>query len=185
MSLRPYVKINLENSFAEPILRQIAIPYTFPLCQEEKHEINILYERSTQETFCVGLAAPQLGISKQAALIHVPDEEALKKFRPTLTQTMEKTLWFNPTWSPLDNEMNEDYEACFSVFDVAGIVKRHSNIAYKAYDAEGQKREGTAVGFLARVIQHEIDHLHGKLFCDDLPKNKIITIEKYVALRSR
>ena len=77
---------------------------------------------------------------------------------------MPKTLWINPSYEPLGEEMHEDYEACFSVKDIAGLVRRYKQVHYRAYDKDGKLIEGKAEGFLARIIQHEIDHLNGILF---------------------
>jgi peptide deformylase len=92
---------------------------------------------------------------------------------------MPKTLWINPSYEPLGEEMHEDYEACFSVKDIAGLVRRYKQVHYRAYDKDGKLIEGKAEGFLARIIQHEIDHLNGILFVDLVPQSELMSIEEY------
>ena len=80
--------------------------------------------------------------------------------------------------------MHEDYEGCFSIAEMAGSVNRYNTIQYRTYDINGNLLEGRAKGFLARIIQHEIDHLHGILYIDRITDpRKIIPIEEYRALR--
>ena len=73
-----------------------------------------------------------------------------------------------------------DYEACFSVGGVAAPVQRFKKVRYRAYDPAGTLVEGTAEGFLARMIQHEIDHVHGILYVDRVEdKSLILPVEEY------
>ena len=95
---------------------------------------------------------------------------------------MLKTIWINPKFTGIDEAgYHEDYEGCFSVEGVAGLVKRYKKIKYEAYAADGTPVTGTVEGFLARLIQHEIDHLDGVLFTDIA--TKIIPIAEYRQMR--
>lgn len=96
---------------------------------------------------------------------------------------MPKTLWVNPSYEPVSNEMHEDYEGCFSVADLGGRVKRFKRIKYTAYLIDGTKVEGIAEGFLARIIQHEIDHIRGVLFIDKVTDGKVFSLSEYRRLR--
>ncbi len=184
-NLPDYLIINDSSLSNRDILRQVAKPLTFPLSQEDQTSVAILEAKFDGEESCVGLAAPQIGISKQIIIFAVADTEALKKWRPDLTQTMPKTIWINPTYKPLSNETHTDYEGCFSVKDLAGSVARYKTIAYEAYLPDGNKVEGTATGFLARIIQHEIDHLKGTCFIDKVPQEKLFSIEEYRRKRAK
>ena len=77
------------------------------------------------------------------------------------------------------------YEACFSVKDLAGPVARYKTIRYSAYTPEGTHVEGIARGFLARLIQHEIDHLRGHCFIDYVASGELLPIEEYRKKRQK
>ena len=85
----------------------------------------------------------------------------------------------------MGTEKHEDYEGCFSVENATGPVARFKKIHYQAYDLKGHKIEGTAKGFLARVIQHEIDHLNGTVFLDYVSPEKRMTKESYLEMRKK
>src|SRR5690606_24142711 len=98
-----------------------------------------------------------------------PDDEQLKAWRQDHQQFMPRTIWVNPSYEPLpgqEGEITTDVEACFSVHDLAGPVPRYTEIKYTAYLPDGAMVTGNAKGFLARIIQHETDHLDGTLFID-------------------
>jgi peptide deformylase len=67
-----------------------------------------------------------------------------------------------------EGEIITDYEGCLSVSDIYGNVPRHSKIRIKALDINGNEVRFKAEGFLARVIQHEVDHCNGILFIDHI-----------------
>ncbi len=157
----------------------------FPLSQEDKRDIDIVISKFDSEQNIAGLAAPQIGITKRIIVFAIPDSPMLKKWRPDLTQAMPKSLWINPSYEPVGDEMHEDYEGCFSVEDVAGPVKRFKKIKYKAFSEDGKLIEGEAEGYAARVIQHETDHLDGKLFIDLVEKDKLMSIEVYRNMRAK
>ena len=112
------------------------------------------------------MAAPQLGFHKRVLILEAEADEEVKKHRPDFSDTLPKSIWVNPSYKPLTEDKTEDWEACFSVENLVGRVKRFTEISYDAWTPEGEKVEGTANGFLARLIQHEIDHLDGILFTD-------------------
>lgn len=184
MRLNNYVVVNLENNRNPGVLRQIAKSLTFPLTKEDVRDIQILEAKFDGEENCAGLAAPQIGIAKKIIVFAAPENPDLKKFRSDFTQSMDKTVWLNPSYQGIGTEMREDYEACFSVENIAGPVNRYKKIRYSAQTVAGQQVEGEAEGFLARLIQHEIDHLNGKLFIDLVPKNKIMTMDDYKKMRA-
>ena len=165
------------------VLRTPAKKIIFPLSADDQKDIDKLISKYDHEASCSGLAAPQIGIGK-SIIIFAAEDPSIKKWRPDFTQTMPKTLWINPPYEPIGEEVHEDYEACFSVKGMAGLVKRYKQIDYQAYNREGDLVEGKAEGFLARIIQHEIDHLNGILFIDLVDKNELMSIEEYRKRRS-
>jgi len=103
----------------------------------------------------VGLAAPQVGVLKQ---IIVAAPHGTKK---------ETYVFINPVIVKTKGEVT-DVEGCLSIPCASGEVKRAKKVWVEALDPSGKKKKFTAENFLARIIQHETDHLHGKLFIDHL-----------------
>jgi peptide deformylase len=106
----------------------------------------------------VGLAAPQIGVSKRVVIIGMNavsggEQPELKEF-------------INPVILESSTETEEGREGCFSTSRVCGIVKRAKKVKVQAYDRSGQLFEHEFEGFPARVAQHEIDHLDGIRFPD-------------------
>ena len=184
MSLLPdYVVINDPACSNREVLQKPAEPFSFPLSREDWAIIKTLEAKYEAEEICSGLAAPQIGFSKQAIIFALNDDPELKKWRPDINDTMPKTIWLNPSYEPIGNEKHVDYEGCFSVAGLAGAVPRYKTIRYKAYLIDGTEVQGTAHGFLARIIQHEIDHLRGILFTTLVEDEKLISIAEYRRLR--
>ena len=178
-NLPPYIEFIDSNPASHVFLRTPAEDIDFPLGEDDKKILLILQEKFQQEENCAGLAAPQLGFNKRALIFCVPDTPELKKWRPDTTDTMEQTLWINPTYKGVGSEKIADYEACFSVPDKAGLVSRFSTVEYTAFNEQGLFIKGYANGYLARVIQHEIDHLNGILFIDLVEKGHLLSLEEY------
>lgn len=167
-----------------PVLHTPAQEMKFPLSKEDQEIISILEAKYDQEENCAGLAAVQIGFAKKAFVFEVPDDEDLKKWRKDLSQSMPKSIWINPSYEGIGPETTTDYEGCFSVIDLAAPVARFTKIRYTAYTPDGTKIEGTAEGFLARVIQHETDHLNGVLCINKAKKEEILTLETYRKMRA-
>ena len=77
---------------------------------------------------------------------------------------MPTTVLINPVITPLSDEQEEGWEGCLSVPGLRGVVPRYSRIRYTGCDAHGRPIEREAEGFHARVVQHECDHLIGRLY---------------------
>ncbi len=181
-----YVVINNDEQSPEQraVLRNTAQKVSFPMSAEDKRLLDILVAKYDGEENIAGLAAVQVGIPKKMIVFAAPDDPELKKWRPDLTQTMDKTIWINPTYEGIGNEKHEDYEGCFSVHNLAGPVNRFVKIRYTATLPDGTDISGEAEGFVARIIQHEIDHINGTLCIDHMPKDKIVTIDEYRKMRA-
>lgn len=109
----------------------------------------------------VGLAADQVHESKQVAVLEVADNP-----RYPQKPKVPLTVLVNPKITPLSEEMEEDWEGCLSIPDLRGRVPRYKAIRVQALDRDGGKLDFIADGFHARVIQHEFDHLNGKVYLD-------------------
>lgn len=187
-SLPDYVVFDPTSDHKVPAtLRSVAQKLSFPLSSEDQQDIALLTHKFDMEKPIFGLASPQIGISKQIIIFSVLYTPELKKWRPDLTDTMPKTVWVNPIYKGLDDfGYSKDYEGCFSVKSYAGKVVRHNTIYYEAYTPTGQLTHGTANGYLARILQHEIDHLNGILFIDRIKdKGELITKEEYKRMREQ
>jgi len=170
----------------DKILRAKSKPLKFPLSKEDLEDVMMLERQYDSEENCSGLAAPQIGISKKILVFATPSDPALKKFRPDWTDSMPKTIWINPSYVGVEEEgFREDYEACFSVGQIAALVPRYKKIQYEACDIHGNVCSGLAEGFLARIIQHEIDHLEGILFIDKAVPGSSMSIEAYREKRKK
>ena len=106
-----------------------------------------------------GLAAPQIGEDLQLVIFGFDRNERYPEAPP-----VPLTVLCNPEIVPLDDEMVDGWEGCLSVPGLRGVVPRHARIRYRGRDARGQAIERQADGFHARVVQHECDHLIGRLY---------------------
>lgn len=112
----------------------------------------------------VGLAAPQVNESQRVVVVRLPDDEnSREEFGEQAGQLYELV---NPQITKGSKEMVDGVEACLSIPGVFGEVSRHEAVTVKAQDRDGGKLLIKADGWLARVFQHEIDHLDGVLFTD-------------------
>jgi len=106
-----------------------------------------------------GLAAPQIGVPLRVVVFEVCSNPRYAQAEP-----VPLTVLVNPEIVPLGEDMVEDWEGCLSVPGLRGLVPRHRRIRYSGTDAAGQRLERTVSGFHARVVQHECDHLDGRLY---------------------
>ena len=109
----------------------------------------------------VGLAADQVHESKQVAVLEVADNPRY----PGKAQ-VPLTVLINPKITPLSEETEDDWEGCLSIPDLRGLVPRYKRIRVEAWDRTGKPLDFVASDFHARVIQHEYDHLNGRVYLD-------------------
>jgi len=118
----------------------------------------------------VGLAAPQVheGVRLFVAEVVADSDEDEDGEKDGGKKTPEPAVLalVNPEISPIGRHTEEDWEGCLSIPDLRGMVPRHDHVRVKAYDRTGKRIELEANGYMARVIQHEFDHLDGVLFLD-------------------
>lgn len=120
-------------------------------------DATIDWEASRKHEVGVALAAVQIDKLFRIVIIRNDiDDRDNKEFQ----------LLINPEITKTEGDLIEDHEGCLSVKDVYGIVPRYEKVKVKAIDINGKPFRITATGFLARVLQHEIDHNNGKLFVD-------------------
>lgn len=117
------------------------------------------WEDSRPHEISAALAAVQINSLDRVVIVRSDfEDKATREFTPLL----------NPEIVKYEGEVVSDYEGCLSVNKVYGMVPRHTKIRVKALDLEGNEVRFKAEGFLARVIQHEIDHTNGVVFIDHI-----------------
>lgn len=153
------------KKYGSDVLRQVAEPIeeiTDEIRQLANEMLKAMYDSEG-----VGLAAPQIGVSKRIIVLDVdpydPSCEPIALINPEIVERTGRE----------DSE-----EGCLSVPDVRGEVKRSENVTVEALDLDGKKVRIEATDLLARAIQHEIDHLNGVLFVDHLGRLKQQLIKK-------
>lgn len=114
-----------------------------------------------EEYIGVGLAAPQVHEPLQLIVVGFKDNPRY----PDAEQIPLRAI-INPKIIDFSTEMDEDWESCLSVDNLSGLVKRAQQITIAGLDRDGNHLEINLEGFEARVYQHEIDHLYGKVFLD-------------------
>ena len=107
-----------------------------------------------------GLAAPQIGVNLQLVIFGSTALNPRYPGRPLVA----RTVLVNPTITPLGAEEEDDWEGCLSVPGLRGVVPRWARIRYTGFDEKGMAIDRMVDGFHARVVQHECDHLIGKLY---------------------
>lgn len=106
-----------------------------------------------------GLAAPQIGVGLQVVIFGVGHNP-----RYPDAEQVPYTVLINPELSTINDEMEEGWEGCLSVPGMRGKVPRYKQLRYKGFDPSGMEIDRVVEGFHARVVQHEVDHLHGVLY---------------------
>jgi peptide deformylase len=122
-------------------------------------DASIDWEDSRPHEISAALAAVQINTLERVVIIRSSfDDKANREF----------TTLINPEIVKYEGEITYDYEGCLSVTNVYGKVPRHSKVRVRALDAHGNEVRFKASGFLARVIQHEVDHTNGIMFIDHI-----------------
>ena len=154
IALRPVL------TYGAPVLRLKAQPVTEPL-ESLRPLVDDMFETMIGEPG-IGLAAPQIGVSRRLAVIDaVPEDDAGEKLCPQLVLVNPEITWFSPDRVPYE-------EGCLSVPEIIESVERPRAIRFRYTALDGSQVEREAAGLLARVVQHEVDHLNGILFVDRL-----------------
>ncbi len=154
-----------------PVLRQKAEAVDDVLSDSARQLIKTL-QAALANSQGVGLAAPQIGIAKRLVIV---------ASRPTArypyAPLMPPTVMINPSFAPLSDQQEKDWEGCLSIPGIRALVPRYSDIAIRYTDPEGQALGQTLSGFVARVFQHEFDHLDGLVYLDRVVDNRDIVAE--------
>jgi peptide deformylase len=158
-----------------PILGQVAAPFDLPAeadaAGELADELLAAMQRVREHHVFgkgMGLAAPQIGISRTAAVVAPPGDDA------------DPIILFNPKIIAESSQTDNQYEGCLSFFDVRGLVPRPLRLEVEHTTPDGQQTITVFTDALARLVAHEIDHLYGHLYLDRMPPGtKPISVEEY------
>lgn len=152
-----------------PALRIPAKPVADPSAPEIKALVADMID-TMRDAPGIGLAAPQIRVSKRVVVFYVP-EARIRASRYDTDETGDEldgpqglTVMVNPEIMPLGEEMRIGPESCLSLPGLRGQVKRYDHIRYRFFDLDGKEQSVEAKGFHARVVQHECDHLDGILY---------------------
>jgi peptide deformylase len=172
----------------DPVLRRAAQPVDPADLRTAELQRLIVQMRATMEDAPgVGLAAPQVGVSLQLAVLQdgperwgkLADEERAARERIELPFT----VLVNPRVTPLDGDgLAGFYEGCLSVPGLAALVARHRAVRVEALDEHGEPVDRVYSGWPARIVQHEADHLGGRLYLDRAETRSLTTADNYARL---
>lgn len=143
----------------DPRLLRVAQPVT-AFDSDELHQLVQDLLDTMRAANGAGLAAPQIGVDLQVVLFGSNDRNPRYPGRPLVPPT----VLVNPVITPVSDEEEFDWEGCLSVPGMRGLVPRWAQIRYTGFDQYGDPIDRTVDGFHARVVQHECDHLWGKLY---------------------
>jgi peptide deformylase len=168
----------------EPVLRAVAQPLTRKKIVSKEIALLIEDMRATlQDAPGVGLAAPQVGVPLQLAIIEDRPEYS-KDIAPELLAERERQpvpfhVIINPVLTPVGNSEVEFFEGCLSVEGFTAMVARYRQVRVSCLDERGEAREIEATGWYARILQHEIDHLNGTLYIDRMRSRSFSSLQNF------
>jgi peptide deformylase len=168
----------------EAVLRGRARPLTREEIGSDEIQRLILDMRDTmRDAPGVGLAAPQVGVPLQLAVIE-DKEEYLKGISPEELQERERRpvpfqVIVNPTITVTSEKTLDFFEGCLSLPGFSAVVPRAQSVRVECLDERGQPRTIEASGWYARILQHEIDHLLGNLYIDRMRTRTFMSLDNF------
>jgi len=147
-----------------PVLRRIAQPVDLKELSDPDSDVQVFIDDMIEVMRTedgVGLAAPQVSRSIQIVTMECEENKRYPE-----GPVLPLTVLINPTITHYSEETTMGWESCLSLIDFRGLVRRSKEVTVEAYTRQGEKRVIEATDFLAIVLQHEIDHLNGKVFLD-------------------
>jgi peptide deformylase len=168
----------------EPVLRRVARPLTeAEILSPGLQNLVALMRATMRDAPGVGLAAPQIGEALQLAVIEdraeyldgMPAEWLAERKR----QAVPFHVIINPKLTVLDETAADFHEGCLSVAGFSALVPRALAVRVEALDERAQPVTIEARGWYARILQHEIDHLHGRLYIDRMDSRTFATADNH------
>ena len=166
----------------EAVLRQRARPLSQEeIALPETQQLIVWMHETMRDAPGVGLAAPQVGLPLQLAVIEDRPEYSKDIAADRLAERERRAVPFqvlvNPRIVEQSNEQVEFFEGCLSLGGFSALVKRSRQVAVEYWDERGQPRRIEAQGWYARILQHEIDHLYGRLYIDRMEPRSFMNID--------
>jgi peptide deformylase len=166
----------------DPVLRRISRPLTKDEIKSASTQQLIELMRETmRDAPGVGLAAPQIGESLQLAVVEDRSEYVEALAKAELAERKRSAIDFhviiNPKISMSSDSEAEFFEGCLSLSGFAGLVSRNLKITVDCLNEQGEPTKIQAEGWYARILQHEIDHLNGRLYIDRMDPRSFSTTE--------
>jgi peptide deformylase len=166
----------------EPVLRKRARPLlSEEIALSETQQLIVAMQETMRDAPGVGLAAPQVGIPLQLAVIEDRPEYSKDIAADRLAERERQTVPFqvliNPKIVDRSEEQVEFFEGCLSLGGFSALVKRSRQVAVEYLDERGHPRRLEAQGWYARILQHEIDHLNGRLYIDRMEPRSFMSID--------
>ncbi|MGH9225523.1 MAG: peptide deformylase [Acidimicrobiales bacterium] len=168
----------------DPVLRQRARPLSGEeIATPFVQELIVSMRQTMYDAPGVGLAAPQVGESLQVVVVE-DDGPFLETMSGLRRAELRRTplpfaALINPTFEPVGEETDEFFEGCLSVAGYSGAVRRHRAVRVKALNVRGEPVAMELVGWPARILQHELDHLAGVLYIDKMDPRTFTTNENF------
>jgi peptide deformylase len=168
----------------EPVLRQMARPLSLEEIVSAETQALIAHMRETmRDAPGVGLAAPQVGVSLQLAVIEDPEELLAVMPAEQLAERERRPVSFhvivNPKIMPGGEETVDFFEGCLSLAGFSAVVPRARKVRVECLDEQGRPQVIEASGWYARILQHEIDHLHGTLYIDRMRTRTFMSLDNF------
>jgi peptide deformylase len=154
-----------------PVLRMKAKPVAKPTSLQTKSLIQEMI-KTMRKARGVGIAAPQVDKSLRLFIV-APEPSRRYPHSPSIPPI----AMINPQLTAASKKMNTDWEGCLSVPGIRGRVPRHNEIQIEFTDITGVRRAAILKGFVARIFQHELDHIDGKVFLDRVQDTRTLATE--------
>ena len=168
----------------DPVLREAAQPLTTgEIVKDEMQRLIRDMQETMRDAPGVGLAAPQVGLPFQLAVIE--DQEEILKNLPAQELALKGRrpvpfhLLINPKIVRAGEDKVEFHEGCLSLTGFSAIVPRTHTVRVEYLDEQGEPRSVDADGWYARILQHEIDHLHGTLYIDRMHSRTFTSLDNW------
>lgn len=152
----------------DPVLRKVSKPFTekelnTPIVKKMLKDLSLTLSSRDDG---VGLSAPQIGINKRIFVVSGKVFDKSAKDSKEAKKKFPDEYFINPVIIKSSKKLSNAEEGCLSIPNLYGMVKRPANVTIEYLDEKGEKKKRGAGGLLARIFQHEIDHLDGILFID-------------------
>jgi peptide deformylase len=164
----------------EKVLRQRALALTVDAIRSRETQQLIEWMRETMyDAPGVGLAAPQIGLPLQLAVIEDTAEAPAEVLKERERKPVDFHVIVNPVITLEPGDDAAFFEGCLSVAGATAVVSRARRVRVDCLDHQGKPRTIKASGWYARILQHEIDHLHGTLYLDRMLTRTFMTTENF------